>query len=108
MLSIERTFPMIVMVSIVAFAIIHLGVSIGIIVPYRKYGDICTPQIGLSAFNLVVSFFGFLTGILGIVAAWLSSKRFGKIYFNNIFIAQLSQCNYFSNDSFVMKEERRL
>lgn len=80
MIAVDRIFPIVVMSSIIAFALIHLGVSIGIIVPYRKYGDIFTPLIGISSFNLVISFFGLLTGILGFIAAWSSSKRIGKIY----------------------------
>ncbi|CAF0977524.1 unnamed protein product [Rotaria sordida] len=64
-----RTLSFAVMVSILIFAIIHLGVSIGIIVRYRKYGDVFRPQIGLSGFNIAISVFGLLAGIFGIIAA---------------------------------------
>jgi hypothetical protein len=79
MAIVDRIFAFTVMGLIALFALIHLGVSVGIIVPYRKYGDILRPQIGLSAFNLVVCFFGLVTGILGIVAVSLRSEQFGKI-----------------------------
>ena len=79
MALVDRIFAITIMALIVLFSIIHLGVSIGIIVPYRKYGDIFRPQIGLSSFNLVISLFGLLTGILGLVSLGLRAERFGKI-----------------------------
>ena len=79
MAVVDRIFAFTVMGLIVLFALIHLGVSVGIIVPYRKYGDILRPQIGLSAFNLVICLFGLITGILGIFAVRLKSEQFGKI-----------------------------
>ena len=79
MAIVDRIFAFAVMGFIVLFALIHLGVSVGIIVPYRKYGNIFGPQIGLSAFNLVICLLGLITGILGIISTSLSSERFGKI-----------------------------
>jgi len=77
-----RIFGLTIIGLILTFALIHLGVSIGIIVPYRKYGDIFRPQIGLSSFNLVISLFGLIAGILGIIAAGMRNEQFGKIYLN--------------------------
>jgi uncharacterized membrane protein len=82
MAIIDRSFSLTVMGLILVFALIHLGVSIGIIVPYRKYGDIFRPQIGLSSFNLVISLLGLITGILGIIAAGMRNEQFGKIDLN--------------------------
>jgi uncharacterized membrane protein len=82
MAIVDRIFAITVMGLIIVFGLIHLGVSVGIIVPYRKYGDIFRPQIGLSAFNLVICLFGLITGILGIIATILKSEQFGKIYLN--------------------------
>ncbi len=82
MAIVDRMFAISIMALILVFSLIHLAVSIGIIVPFRKYGDIFRPQIGLSAFNIVISFFGLVTGILGLVSMGLTSERLGKIYFN--------------------------
>jgi uncharacterized membrane protein len=82
MAILDRIFPLTIMGLILAFSLIHLGVSLGIIIPYRKYGDIFRPEIGLSAFNIVISFFGFLAGILGLISILKNSDRFGKIYFS--------------------------
>ncbi len=82
MAIVDRMFTISIMALILVFSLIHLAVSIGIIVPFRKYGDIFRPQIGLSAFNIVISFFGIVTGILGLVSIGLTSERLGKIYFN--------------------------
>ena len=82
MALVDRVFALTIMALILAFSVIHLGVSIGIIVPYRKYGNIFRPQVGLSGFNLVISIFGLLTGILGIISISLKSEQFGKICLN--------------------------
>jgi uncharacterized membrane protein len=82
MAVIDRIFAISVMSLILVFSLIHIGVSIGIIVQYRKYNDIFRPQIGLSGFNLALSLIGLITGILGMVASGLRSEGFGKIYFN--------------------------
>jgi hypothetical protein len=82
MAIVDRMFTISIMALILVFSLIHLAVSIGIIVPFRKYGDIFRPQIGLSAFNIVISFFGIVTGILGLVSIGLTSERLGKIDFN--------------------------
>ncbi|CAM4777654.1 unnamed protein product [Rotaria magnacalcarata] len=69
-----RIFPISIMVSIFVFSLIHLGVSIGIIVGFRKYGDTFRPQIGLSGYNIAISFFGLLTGVIGLIAVTFGSK----------------------------------
>jgi len=80
----DRIFPLTTMGLILAFSLIHLGVSLGIIIPYRKYGDIFRPEIGLAAFNIVISIFGFVAGILGLICVLKNSDRFGKIYFSTL------------------------
>jgi len=91
MAIVDRIFVITIMALILAFSIIHLGVSIGIIVPYHKYGDIFKPQIGLSGFNIVISAFGLVTGILGLISILMNSEQLGKIYFNRkkILVCQL-------------------
>ncbi|CAF3241944.1 unnamed protein product [Rotaria socialis] len=76
-----RIFPLSLMLSIFLFSLIHLGVSIGIIVDFRKYGDIFRPQIGLSGYNIAISFFGLLTGVIGLLAITLGSKLLKTIAF---------------------------
>jgi hypothetical protein len=83
MAVVDRIFATVIMVAILIFAILHVGVSIGIIVPFRKYGDIFTPQVGLASYNLVVGFVGLITGVLGLVAVWFDVQKLGKIYFNS-------------------------
>ncbi len=80
MAVVNRAFAFTIMALILLFSLIHLAVSVGIIVPYRKYGDMFRPQIGLSSFNLAICFFGLVTGILGMVATCLKSELIGKIY----------------------------
>ena len=41
--------------------------SIGIIVNDRNYGDTFRPEIGLSAFNIVISLLGMAVGVLGFI-----------------------------------------
>ena len=62
-----RSYAIITISFISLFAIIHFGVSIGIIVNDRDYGDIFRPEIGLSAFNIVVSLLGMAVGVLGFI-----------------------------------------
>ena len=66
------------MAFILIFSLIHLGVSVGIIAPYRQYQDVFRPQIGLASFNLVICIFGFLTGGLGLFAVLKQADRFGE------------------------------
>ena len=62
-----RSFAITTMSLILLFAFIHLGVSIGIIVNDRDYGEIFGPEIGLSAFNIVISVLGMAVGVLGFI-----------------------------------------
>jgi succinate dehydrogenase hydrophobic anchor subunit len=57
------------MALILIFALIHLGVSIGIIVRFQDYGDIFRPERGLAAFNIVISVLGIIIGVSGVFAA---------------------------------------
>jgi hypothetical protein len=77
-----RIFGFTIMSSILLFSVIHLGVSIGIIVPYRQYGALFRPQVGLSAFNLVICILGFVAGILGVICILKNNRSFGEFYFN--------------------------
>lgn len=71
----------IIIVLILIFAIIHLGVSIGIIVKNRQYGDIFRPEIGLSSFNIVISFLGLVVGTLGLISLLATQRLLGKFIF---------------------------
>ena len=66
---------------IIAFSIIHLGVSIGIIVPARQYGDVFRPQVGLASFNLVIFLLAIVTGGLGLVSIFTGAKVVGNFFF---------------------------
>lgn len=75
----------IIIVLILIFAIIHLGVSIGIIARNRQYKDIFRPEIGLSSFNIVISCLGFVVSILGLVCLLASHRILSKfLYFLTI------------------------
>lgn len=78
MALVDRIFGIVIMALILVLSVIHLGVSIGYIVPYRKYGELFRPIIGLSAFNLVICLVGFVTGILGLIAITSRSEKFGR------------------------------
>ena len=78
----EQIFPLTVLGLIVLFALIHLGVGVGLIVTMRRFGDTFQPQIGLSGFNLAISIIGIATGVLGLVSIAMHSKRFGKVSSN--------------------------
>jgi len=56
----------ILMILILMFALIHLGVSIGILVKVRNYGDVYRPEKGLAAFDLVISIYGLIIGGFGL------------------------------------------
>lgn len=74
----ERILGFVVMGSIIGFAVIHLGVSVGIIVPFRQYADVFRPQIGLSSYNLVIAFLGLVTGIFGLLCLATRAEKFGR------------------------------
>ena len=74
----DRILGFAVMGSIIAFALIHLGVSVGIIVPYRQYADVFRPQIGLSSYNLVIAILGLVTGIMGILCIATQAEKIGR------------------------------
>ena len=73
-----RTLGFAIMGLILAFTLIHLGVSIGIIIPQRQYADVFRPQIGLASFNLVICVFGFVAGILGLISLIMKGEQIGK------------------------------
>ena len=74
----NRVFGIAMMGLLLLFTVIHIGVSIGIIVPNRKYSDIFRPQIGLAAFNLVISIFSLVTGVMGLVSLSMNKPRIGR------------------------------
>ena len=78
MAGIHNVFGVVIMSSILAFAVIHLGVAIGIIASDRQHQDIFRPQIGLASFNLVISLLAFLTGVLGMICVLKNADRLGK------------------------------
>jgi hypothetical protein len=59
-------YGIIIMSLILIFSFIHLGVSIGIISENRSYNDMFRPEIGLSSFNIVISFLGIVVSALGL------------------------------------------
>ena len=69
MQGIGRIIALICSILIVIFAIIHLGVSIGILARFQPYGDIFHPERGIAGFNIVISLLGLLVGGVGIFAA---------------------------------------
>lgn len=83
MVSFKRIFAVSVMGAIIVLGLIHIGVSIGIIVPARNYGAIFRPQIGLCSFNLVVALLALVTGILGLVMLFLENDRMCKYLFTS-------------------------
>jgi len=62
----RRLVAVILMILILMFALIHLGVSIGILVDIRNYGDVYRPEKGLAAFDLVISIYGLIIGGFGL------------------------------------------
>jgi uncharacterized membrane protein len=84
MVAHERIFAFTVMGSIIAFGFIHLGLSIGIIVPYRQYDDIFRPQIGLSSFNLVISILALFVGVSGVISLTAKTERFGRLSYSQM------------------------
>jgi hypothetical protein len=53
---------------ILILAIIDFGVSISILVKFHDYGNIFQPEIGLAAFNIVISIYGMIIGGFGLFA----------------------------------------
>ncbi len=79
----KRIFRMTMMGVIFGFALIHLGVSIGIIIPTRQYGDIYRPQLGLASFNLVIVILALVTGGLGLFSIFQGSGLIGTFFLND-------------------------
>lgn len=71
----------IIIVLILIFAIIHLGVSIGIIARNHQYKDLFRPEIGLSSFNIVISVLGLAVGALGLFCLLGSHRILGKVLY---------------------------
>lgn len=82
MLANIRIYGIIIMSLILIFSFIHLGVGIAIISKDRSYGGIFHPEIGLSAANIVISFFGMLVGTIGLFCILTDQKLLGKFLFN--------------------------
>jgi hypothetical protein len=68
MQGIGRIIAGICSILILIFAIIHLGVSIGILTRFQPYGDIFRPERGIAGFNIVISLLGLIVGGVGIFA----------------------------------------
>ena len=66
---------------IVVMAIVHFGVSGGIIGRFREYSDVFRPEIGLSAFNIVIGFFALLIGSFGLFSALTHRGNLGMYNF---------------------------
>jgi len=74
-------YGIIIMCLILVFAFIHLGVSIGILVNNRGYGDMFRLEIGLSAYNIVISFLGIVVGGDGLFCVLTRQNILGKFQF---------------------------
>jgi hypothetical protein len=66
MQDIRRIIAAAIMVLILIFSIIHLGVSIGALARFSRFGDIFRPERGLGGFNLVISIYGLAVGGFGL------------------------------------------
>jgi len=78
MQGIKRLICIICMILILIFAIIHLGVSIGIIARFHRYGDIFRPEIGLASFDIVISIYAFLIGGFGLFSVLTNRGNLSK------------------------------
>ncbi len=76
-----RIYGIIMMSLILIFSFIHLGVSIGIISKNRSFGDMFRPEIGLSAFNIVISFLGIVVGAFGLFCILTNQEVSSKFRF---------------------------
>ena len=74
----ERILGIITTGLILIFALIHLGVSIGIIAQNVSHNDMFRPEIGLAAFNIVISFLGILVGTTGLVCVTTHKEVLSK------------------------------
>ena len=61
------TVKTLLLLLILAFACIHLGVSIAIIVRNRSLSSIYRPEIGLASYNVFISGLGFLVSAVGLL-----------------------------------------
>jgi hypothetical protein len=73
-----RIYGTIIMSLILIFSFIHLGVGIGIISKNRSYGNMFHAEIGLSAYNIVISFLGILVGAVGLCCVLTGQEVLGK------------------------------
>ena len=71
-------YGIIIMSLILIFAIIHFAVGIGIIANNRGYGDMFRPEIGLAAYNIVLSLLGFIVGGVGLFCILTNQYSLGK------------------------------
>lgn len=74
----NHLFGVMILSLMVMFALIHLGVSIGIIATNKSFGNIFRPETGLASFNIVIAVFGFAVGIAGIICILTNRDGIGK------------------------------
>ena len=65
---------------IVILAIIHVGVGGGIIGKFHHYDDVFRPEVGLSAFNVVIGLLALFIGTLALFSALTHRGNLGKIH----------------------------
>lgn len=65
----KRYAVLICSILILILAIIHLGVSSSVVGKFRHYDDVFRPEVGLAAFNIVISIFALLIGGFGLFSA---------------------------------------
>ena len=77
----KRYAGLICSILILILAIIHLAVSSSIIGKFRHYDDVFRPEVGLSAFNIVISILALLIGGFGLFSALTHRGNLGKRHF---------------------------
>ena len=79
-----RVYGILIMSLILIFSLIHLGVGIGIIARNRGFGTMFRPEIGLAAYNIVISFLGIIVGTIGLICILKHQKLLGKFLFSSL------------------------
>lgn len=85
MQAIRRVFPLVCVVLILIFGLIHLGVSIGILGRFRNYGNVFRPERGIAGWNLVIAILTLATGIVGVFSVLNNKLTWSKYFFPSLF-----------------------
>ena len=77
----KRFAGIICSVFILVMGIILLAVSASIVGKFRRYDDVFRPEVGLAAFNIVISVFTLALGGCGLFSALTNRGRLGMCNF---------------------------